>query len=140
MRNLNTTIIVGTLMLIGALPAAGQVSSLASAPAQTGSAATVPSPAGDEPAAGKDPYIQKAQEQMDEWEQKFDQLDSAVGTGKEVSDAAEDALNRAWIEAEATYDELQPAGTEGAPSTRIAFERATQALADAWHKVYPGDK
>jgi hypothetical protein len=144
MQNLNVSIIIGTLALLGALPAGAQppsgAPSRASIPPSSGSEAAVQSPAALDPTESEDPYIQKAQAQMRLWEQRLTQLDSTVGSDKELSDSAEDAVNKAWIAAEATYDELQPTGAEGGQGARTAFEKAVQQLAETWHKVHPADK
>jgi hypothetical protein len=140
MQNLNVSIIIGTLALLGALPAGAQSPSRANIPPSSGSEAAVQSPAALDPTESKDPYIQKAQAQMRLWEQRLTQLDSTVGSDKELSDSAEDAVNKAWIAAEATYDELQPTGAEGGQGARTAFEKAVQQLAETWHKVHPADK
>lgn len=140
MQNLNVSIIIGTLALLAALPAVAQSPSRASIPSSSGSEAAVQSPAAVDPTESEDAYVQKAQARMGLWEQRLIQLDSTVGSDKELSDSAEDAVNKAWIAAEATYDELQPTGAEGGQGARIAFEKAMQQLAETWHKVHPADK
>lgn len=135
MRMFITSIVIGPLMLTGALPAAGQsaVAPVSSAPLRLA--------AGSEPAAERDAYIQKARDQMQEWQRKLHDLgDTAAAKGKEAGTAAEDDLNKAWTKAEAEADRLQTASAEGWENARTSFEEASRKLSDAWDKARPQDK
>jgi hypothetical protein len=136
MRILTASIVIGPLMLIGALPAAaGQ-----STPALS-SGAPVRLAAGGDSTADKDTYTQKARDEMQEWQRKLhDVSENAEAKGKEAGNAAKDDLNKAWTKAKAASDELQTASAEGWESAKISFEQASHELADAWHKIHPEDK
>jgi hypothetical protein len=135
MRMLTASIVIGPLVLIGALPAAGQ-STLA-----LGSGAPVQLAAGGDSTADRDTYTQKARDEMQEWQRKLhDFSEKAEAKGKEAGNAAENDLNKAWAQAEAASRKLQTVGAESWESAKTSFEEASRELADAWHKVHPEDK
>lgn len=135
MRILTASIVIGPLMLIGALPAAGQ-STLA-----LGSSAPVLLAAGNDTPADRDTYTQQALEEMQEWQRKLhDFSEKAEAKGKEAANAAENDLNKAWTKADAASSKLQTVGAESWESAKTSFEEASRELADAWHKIRSGDK
>ena len=135
MRMLTASIVIGPLVLIGALPAAGQ-STLA-----LGSGTPVQLAAGADSAADRDTYTQKAREEMQEWQRKLhDFSEKAAAKGKQLDNAAENDLNEAWTKAKAASSRLQTAGAEGWESAKTSFEEASRELADAWDKIRPEDK
>ena len=109
MRMLTVSIVVGPLMLIGALPAAAGQSALA-----LGSGAPVRLVAAGDSTADRDTYTQKARAEMQEWQRKLhDFSEKAEAKGKEAGNAAENDLNKAWTKAEAASRQLQTVGVEG---------------------------
>jgi hypothetical protein len=135
MRMLTTAIVIGPLVLIGALPAAGQ-STLA-----LGSSAPVQLAAGGDSTADRDTYTQRARDEMQEWQQKLhDFSEKAAVKGKEAGNAAENDLNKAWAKADAASRKLQTVGAEGWVSAKTSFEKASHELADDWHRIRPQDK
>ena len=136
MRILNASIVIGALMLIGALPAAAGQS-----PPALGSGAPVRVAAGGDTTADRDTYTQKAKDETQEWQQKLhDFSEKAEAKGKEAGNAAEVDLNKAWTKAEAASRKLQTVGADGWESAKTSFEKASHELADAWHKIRPQDK
>jgi hypothetical protein len=136
MRMLTVSIVVGPLMLIGALPAAAGQSALA-----LGSGAPVRLVAGSDSTADRDTYTQKARNEMQEWQQKLHDFSArAEAKGAEAGRAAKDDLDAAWTKAEAASRQLQTASAEGWESARTSFDAASRGLIDAWHKVHPEDK
>ena len=135
MRMLTVSIVIGPLLLIGALPAAGQ------ATLALGSGAPVQLAAGADSTADRDTYTQKAREEMQEWQRKLhDFSEKAAAKGKQLDKAAKNDLNKAWTKAKAASSRLQTAGAEGWASAKSSFEEASRELADAWDKIRPEDK
>jgi hypothetical protein len=133
MRILTASIVIGPLMLIGALPVA--VGQPVSSNTQTQSAAGSNSP-GD-----RDTYTQKARSDMQEWQQKLDDFGAkAKAKGQQAGNAAENDLNTAWAKAQAGEQKLQNSGAEGWQEAKTAYEKASHELADTWNKIRPEDK
>ncbi len=137
MRILAASIVIGPLLLIGALPAAGQ-----STPALgAGARAPVQLAAGTGSTADKDTFTQKAREEIQEWQRKLHDFGGkAEAKGKEAGDAAEHDLHEAWTKAEAASRKLQAAGAEDWESAKASYEKASHELAETWHRVHPDDK
>ena len=136
MRMLTVSIVIGPLVLIGALPAAAGQSTVA-----LGSGAPVRLAAGNDTPADRDTYTQQARDKMQEWQRKLhDFSEKAEAKGKEAGDAAGNDLNKAWTKAEAASRKLQTVGAESWESAKTSFEKASHELADAWHKIHPEDK
>jgi hypothetical protein len=94
MRIFFASIVIGLLMLFGALPAAAGQSISSSTPIQLA--------AGGDSTADRDTYTQKARDAMHEWQQKLhDFSKKAKAKGQEEGKAAENELNAAWTKAEA---------------------------------------
>jgi hypothetical protein len=135
MRMLTASIVIGPLVLIGALPAAGQ-STLA-----LGSDAPVQLAAGADSTADRDTYTQQARDEMQEWQRKLhDFSEKAEAKGKEAGNAVENDLNKAWTKAQAASSKLQTVGAEGWENARTSFEEASHELAEAWRKIHPEEK
>jgi hypothetical protein len=131
MKILTAAIVIGPLLLIGALPAAAGQS-----PPALGSNAPVRLAAGGDAAADRDTYTQKARNDMQEWRRKLHDFSEKAGaTGKEAGSAAETDLNKAWTKTEAASRRLQTVGAEGWDHARISFEKASHELTDAWDKI-----
>ena len=135
MRMLTVSIVIGPLMLIGALPATGQ-STLA-----LGSGAPVQLAAGADSAADRDTYTQMALDEIQKWQGKLHNFsEKAAAKGKQLDKAAKNDLNKAWTKAKAASSRLQTAGAKGWASAKTSFEEASRELADAWDKIRPEDK
>lgn len=134
MRIFFALIVIGPLMLLGALPAAAGQSISSNSPIQLAAA-------GDS-TADRDTYTQKARVSVDEWQQKLhDFSEKAKVKGQQEGNAAENALKAAWTKVEAEQHKLQSASAEGWESAKISFEKASHDLKQAWDKIRPaGDK
>ena len=136
MRIFTASIVIGAFMLIGALPAAADQSTpLHSSTAPVRLAAT------DASSGARETYIQKARDEMLEWQHKLVSFNEKVeAKGKEATTAAEKDLHKAWAKADTAAHELETAGAEGWKSAKTTFETASRKLASAWDKVRPQDK
>ena len=134
MRIFFALIVIGPLMLLGALPAAAGQSISSNSPIQLAAA-------GDS-TADRDTYTQKARVSVDEWQQKLHDFgEKAKAKGQEEGNAAENELKAAWTKADAEQHKLQSASAEGWESAKISFEKASHDLKEAWDKIRPaGDK
>lgn len=136
MRILTAASVIGSLMLIGAVPFAAGQSVLA-----PGSGAPFRLAAGGDSTADQDTYVREAQDKMKEWQHKLHDLrETAEAKGKGAGDAAGSDLNTAWAQCQAASRKLQTAGAEGWESAKADFETASHSLAEAWYKVHPEDK
>ena len=133
MRMLAASIVIGPLMLIGTLPAvAGQSNS---------SGTQIQMAAGSNSTADRDTYTQKAQGDMQEWQQKLRAFsETAKAKGEKAGNAAENELNTAWTKAQAEAHKLQTAGAEDWESAKASYEKASRELADAWDRNRTWDK
>ena len=133
MRIILVSIVIGPLMLFGALPAvAGQSIS---------SDTRIQLAAGGNSTADRDTYTQKARDAMHEWQQKLhDFSEKAKAKGQEEGNAAENELKAAWTKAEAEQHKLETASAEGWESAKISFEKASHDLKEVWDKIRPDDK
>lgn len=135
MKILNALAGAGTLLLIAALPAAGQPMSLHA------SGAPIRLVADGDFGAKKDEYVQRSKAEMREWQRKMhDAGETAGAKGQEASAATKSALRDAWAKTEAESRKLEAASAEGWDSATSSFEKASQNLKDTWHKIHPQDK
>jgi hypothetical protein len=133
MRILFASIVIGPLMVFGALPAAAGQSISSNTPIQLA--------AGGDLTADRDTYTQKARDAMHEWEQKLhDFSEKAKAKGQEEGKVAENELNAAWTKAEAEQHKLETASAEGWESAKTSFEKASHDLKEVWDKIRPDDK
>ncbi len=131
MRILATAIAIAPLLL-GVLPAGAQPAS---------SDTSAPAAAGSQSSSDHSAYLQKAQEEMQEWGQKLHDVGAdAAAKGREGGTAAEHELSVAWTKTKAASRKLGTASADGWDSAKATFETASQHLADTWHKVHPEDK
>jgi hypothetical protein len=122
MKFLTRSIVIGLLIQVGSLPAAS-----AQQPAPTGGAST------DDRTA----YTMKAREEMQSWDQKLHDFSArAAAKGKEVGNATERDLNRAWVKADAAARELQTATAREWTRARNSFERASHDLSETWNRSH----
>ena len=133
MRVLATSMILGSLVLIGARPEAAGNSTTSKTYLHLADANRPP----DERGA----YMLKVENEMQAWQQKLHDFgDRAAVEGRKAGTAAEDELNAAWTETEVETHRLQTAGTAGWDSAKISSENASHGLATAWDRVRPADK
>jgi len=133
MKILFAPIVIGPLMLFGALPV-GAVS-------LTSSDTPIQLAVGGDSTADRDTYIQNARAAMQEWRQKLHDFgEKAKAKGQEESNAVGNALNAAWTKADAEQHKLQTASAEGWENAKISFERASHDLKEAWDKIRSDDK
>jgi len=132
MRILSASIVIGPLILIGALPAAaGQ------APVALDPGAPVRLAAGDSTADRNSTLKRRSTKCGNGNESCMTSARKRRPSGKESGNAAENDLNEAWTKAEAASRQLQTVGAEGA---QTSFEKASHELAEAWHEIHPDDK
>lgn len=133
MRIFLASIVIGPLMLMGALPATGGQLISSDAPNQL----AVSSNSTDD----RDTYIQKARVSMDEWRRKLhDFSEKAKAKGQEEGNAAENELKMAWTKAEAEQHKLETVSAEGWGSAKTSFEMASHDLKEIWDKIRPDAK
>jgi hypothetical protein len=133
MRLLNATTVIGSLMLIGALPAAAGQPSSSGTHIQLAADGTSP--------IDRDTYTRKTQDDMQEWRQKLHAFDEkAKAKGRQVDNAAENELNAAWVSTQAGARKLQIATAEGWESAKASYEKSSGELAHAWDKIRIEDK
>jgi hypothetical protein len=130
MKYLIASVTAGSLVLMAALPAAGQ------------SARSVDSNASaSNSASDRGTYIQMARDEVQEWRQKLrDFSDSAQTKGTEANKVAVDDLTRAWTRTEAASRRLENAGAADWQGAKASYKAASQKLVLAWHKVSPTGK
>jgi len=129
MKPVHVSIVLGGLILLGALPAAGQ-------PAQP--AAPPETAAGSDPSPGHDTYLGKARADLQAWRRELDAFDTKVeAEGRVDSRAAADRLNVAWANTEAEAGKLQAAGADGWVRAKASFEDASREFTEAFDKVRP---
>ena len=134
MKMLATSIVIGALMLIGALPAIAGQSTFA--PGPSASALPVRLAAGGDTASDRETFTQKAWDDVQEWQRKLrDVSATAEADGKEAGNKGDTDLNKAWTKTEAASRKLQTVGAEGWDHAKNSFERASRELADAWDKI-----
>jgi hypothetical protein len=135
MKILNALAAGGTLLLIAAVPAAGQPMSLHA------SGAPIRLVAEGDFGAKKDEYVQRSKSEMREWQRKMhDAGETAEAKGHEASAATKSALHDAWAKTETESRKLETASADGWDSAKRSFEKASQNLKDTWHKIHPDDE
>jgi hypothetical protein len=128
MRILIPSIVLGPLMLVGALPVA------ADQPAAF--ATQIQLAAGNDATGDRDTYSQKARDDMQEWQRKLHDFGTRTqAEGRKDAAAAQHDLNEAWSKAEATANKLQTAGEDGWENAKTSYEKASSDLANSWDKV-----
>ena len=133
-------IVIGMLVLAGAVPAAAQSKN----DLNTSAAASNT----NDPAAERNNYTNNAQGEMRMWEQKLNDFNARVETGAtEAQTNASKTLDSAWTETKTAWNQLVKVGlnvgTDGVTdwgSAKVSFQTASQKLAAAWKKVNPDDK
>jgi hypothetical protein len=135
MKFLFTSIVLGPLMLFGALPAvAGQ-------PTPAPRSGTPTRLAADDSTTDRDTYAHRAQADMQEWQRKLHRVgETTEAKGREAGNTAENDLNEVWTRAEAASRKLQAVAADDWESAKASFERASHELTDTWHKTHSEDR
>jgi hypothetical protein len=137
MRIVAVSILVGSLALIGAAP----VSAAGRSVFATGPGTSMRVSAGDDSTGDRDTYRRKAHDSVSEWQRKLRDFGKKVSAaGNETSKSAQSDMNAAWDKTEAASRQLETAGDQGWNSAKTAFEKASNDLADTWHRNVPDDK
>ena len=120
MRLLAASIVIGPLMLIGALPAAADQSSPSGTHIQLAAASNS--------AAERDTYTQRTRDDMRQWQQKLHDFgENAKATGQQAGNAAGNELNAAWTKTQAEAGKLQAASADGWESAKASPTRRRPA-------------
>ena len=130
MKNLIASVMAGSLVLMAALPAAGQSARLVDSNAAV-----------HDSGSDGDTYIQMARSEVQQWRRKLHGFSaSAQARATEANKAVADNLTTAWTRTEAASRRLQNAGADDWPSAKTSYNAASQKLTLAWHKVSPTRK
>ena len=128
------SLVIGTLALAGASPAAAQ-SKTSDQSVSVGVAASRDS------TAERSSYKQKAHNEIRIWQQKLDDFDAKVqAKTTEAQTTASKDLDDAWTQTKMASSRLETAGDTDWNSAKISFRSASDKLVVAWHKVNPADK
>jgi hypothetical protein len=121
--------VLGPLLLIGTLPAAGQS-------IQPTASSTV---AAADWKAERDTYLQKARDEVQEWQRKLHDL-REERRNSEANIKTRKHFNTAWTKVEEASRKLETAGAENWESAKVSFHKASQRLAAVWEKIKSQDK
>jgi hypothetical protein len=128
MRIGTTSVVVGSLLVIAALPAVAGQSTAPNTHIQLAADSD----------ADRGQYTEKAQDDVDQWKQKVHDFgEKAKTTGQQGSAAAKDDLDKAWTKAKVAADGLKTAGADGWQTAKMSFEKAKSDLANTWDKIKP---
>jgi hypothetical protein len=128
-------LVIGTLALAGASPAAAQSKPSSDQGISVGLAATRDS------TAERSSYKQKAQDEMRIWQQKLHDFDAKVqAKATDAQTRASKELDEAWTQTKTASSRLETVGQADWDSAKISFKSASDKLVVAWHKVNPADK
>jgi len=84
----------------------------------------------------RDTYKQKAHDDMRDWQQELRDFDAkAKAEGKDADQTAKADLHKAWDKTEIASRKLQTASAEGWNAAKAEYQKASQDLADTWHKI-----
>ena len=131
MRILPAATVAGSLLLVamvGTLPAAGQPvqSVLSASSVQVAAISTT----------DRDSYVQKAREEMQQWQLKLQDFSEKVRTkATDANVASQKDFNAAWAEAETASQKLETASAADWESSKSSFKKASQKLAAVWQKI-----
>jgi hypothetical protein len=133
MKILVSSIVIGLLVPIGA--------QLASADQPIRAGTSIQLAAAGDSTGGRDTYLQNTQDEMQQWQKTLhDFSERAEASGQAAGSAANIALNKAWVRAEAEARKLPTVSAAGWASAKTSFERASRELASAWDKIRPQEK
>jgi hypothetical protein len=132
MRLLAMSMMMGSLVLIGAMPESVGQSISSNTYLHLADASRPPN---------RDAYMRQVENEMQAWRQKLhDFSDREAVEGKKTGIAAEDELHSAWMNTEVEANKLQTAGTASWDSAKISYENASHGLAAAWDRIRSADK
>jgi hypothetical protein len=130
MKHLAASVMAGSLVLMAALPAAGQSARLVDSNASV-----------RDSGSERGTYIQRVRSEVKEWRRKLHGFSaSARARATEANKVVADNLTTAWTLTEAASRRLQNAGADDWPSAKASYNAASQKLTLAWHKVSPTRK
>lgn len=123
-----TVIVIGPLVLLGALQvAAGQSTAPATAIQSGHDGASTPD---------RSTYTRAMQDDMQQWQQKLHDFgEIARARGVQADNVAETNLNAAWDAMQTEARKLPAASAEGWASAKASYENASRGLADAWDRA-----
>ena len=133
MRILPGLAVLGPLLLIGTLPAAAQSVQPTQPTASFGGAAAA------DWKAERNTYVQKARDEMQEWQRKLHDL-REERRNSEANIKTRKHFNTAWTEVEEASRKLETAGAENWQSAKVSFHQASQRLAAVWEQIKNQDK
>lgn len=135
MRILAAAIVIGPLMLMGVVAAAGQ-SALA-----PGSDSAVRSTDNGNSTVDRNTYTHQARDDVQGWQNKLQEVGKKTETaGNDAGAAGERDLRQAWIKTQVASSKLQTVGDEGWDSAKRSYEAASHELANAWRKIHSEDE
>jgi hypothetical protein len=134
MRILFAPIVIGTLALTGASPAAAQ-SKPADKTTSVGLSTT------RDPTAERNSYTQQAQDEVRIWEKRLHDFDTKAQVKATAAEAsASKDLNNAWTETKSASSQLETAADADWDGAKTSFKKATDKLVVAWHNANPSGK
>ena len=135
MRFFIAPIVIGTLALAAASPAAAQSKPASDQGVSVGVANS------RDTAAERSSYTRTAQDEMKLWQQKFRDFDAKMqAKATEAKTRASKDLDDAWAETKSAYSQLETAGETDWNSAKASFKTASAKLAAAWQKVTLAEK
>ena len=133
MKSSMTRSLMGALFLVGGTAVAGAIP----APPQAGGGVMLVAAASDS-ATQRDEYIRKAQDELQEWQDRMSQwTDEAKANGSKISEQTRQNLDKAWMDVQANWHKLQAAAPQTWDKARASFEDASQRMKSAWEKIEP---
>ena len=128
------SLVIGTLALAGASPAAAQ-----SKPSDQSVSVGVAT--SRDSTAERSSYKQKAHDEIRIWQQKLDDFDAKVkAKATDAQTSASKDLDDAWAQTKMASARLETTGEADWASAKVSFQTASRKLAVAWQKVNPADK
>ena len=135
MRFFIAPIVIGTLALAAASPAAAQSKPVSDQGVSVGTANS------HDPAAERSSFTQTAQSDMKLWQQKLVDFDAKMQTkATDATTRASKELDDAWAETKSAFSQLEAAGEADWNSAKASFKTASAKLAVAWQKVTLAEK
>jgi hypothetical protein len=116
---------MGPLVLLYAVSALAQQAAPPDKPAVVQAVTVTP------PATDHDSYLQKTHGELLMWRARIDEFGSNTKT------TADRDFHSAWVHMQDTAATLQTVGAEGWASARASYEKASNDVADTWHRVHP---
>jgi hypothetical protein len=135
MRFFIAPIVIGTLALAAASPAAAQSKPSSDQGVSVGTANS------HDPAAERSSYTQTAKSEMKLWQQKLLDFETKMqAKATEAKTRTSKELDDAWTETKSAFSQLETAGEADWNSAKASFKTASAKLAVAWQKVNPAEK